>query len=63
MKIPTRKAHRPIALDCRDPDHVRVIQWEQIGKQERADHIPDAREKVARPSLIAAEAQAQLFPD
>lgn len=63
MKIPTRKGYRPIALDCRDPANVRVIQWEPIGKPERPDHISDVREKVARPSLIAVEAQARLFPD
>lgn len=64
MKIPTRKGYRPISLDARDPDNVRVIQWEKIGpKEPPADHVADAQQKAARPSLIATEAQRRLFPD
>lgn len=63
MKIPTRKGYKPIALDARDPDHIRVIQWERIGKEPAPDHIADAQQLLPRPSLIATETQARLFPD
>lgn len=61
MKIPTRKGYRPISIDARDPDHIRVIQWERIGKPEApADHVADAQQKVAR-GVLAADRQGQLI--
>lgn len=61
MKIPTRKGYRPVSIDARDPAHVRVIQWEKIGKAEApGDHIPDAQQKVI-PRGVAVERQGLLF--
>jgi hypothetical protein len=37
--------------------------WVPPAKPERPDHLPDAQQKVQRRGALAAERQAQLFPD
>lgn len=63
MKIPTRKGYRPIAIDARDPDHIRVIQWEPISKAAPPEPAAPIGQRPARPSALAIERQASLFAD
>lgn len=63
MKIPQRKGYRPISLDARDPENVRVIQWERIAGEPAPAQISEAPQPAPRRGLIETETQGQLFAD